>query len=337
MKDSNYPSGVSIVIVTLNGEHRLKATLKHLLCQEVAPVIPWDLVLVDNNSSDDTVGITKRTWTSPIPLRIINEPQKGVAFVRIRGIEEAKYEYILFVDDDNRIASDWVQRIYQVFEEQERIGILGGRNAGDFESPPPAWFDLIKESFAIGKQGLATGDITDKRGYVWGAGMAFRKSVFMRIKRMGFNPLLTSRNKGKLTGGEDVELCYLFKMAGYRIWYFDDLHLTHFIPAHRVTWDYAVLLHKGAGENIFYLDLYRQCIRGNRWPAVIMVQQSVTEFLYVLFQFTRHLINTNKRKEYALLYYYSKSRLCFTFKNIFKYTSFYNQIDLIRKHLLETS
>ena len=333
MNNSNIPLGISIVIVTYNGEQRLPATLDYIMRQEVDPGIHWELVVVDNASMDDTVGITQRTWNSDISLRIIHEPKKGVAFVRIRGIEEAKYEFILFVDDDNRIAPDWVQRIFQIFTDYPEIGMLGGYNSGDFESPPPDWFESMKESFAIGPQGIRTGDITDSRGYVWGAGMAFRKSVFLRIQQCGFIPLLTSREDGKLAGGEDVELSYLFKMAGYRIWYFSDLKLSHFIPAHRFTWNYAVSLNKGAGENIFYLGLYTLSMNNCRWLFFRMFQRSITEFAYVILQYFRYLLNTNKHKQYTLLFYYSKSRLFITFKNILNYRSYYIQIDQLRKQI----
>lgn len=326
------PPGVSVVIVTYNGERRLGETLNHLSLQKVDKGLHWEVVVVDNASDDDTSGFVKRTWKSGIPMKLVREKGKGVGIARIRGIEESKFEFILFVDDDNWIRPYWVQRVYSILISSPEIGVIGGNNAGSFESEIPAWFEPIRGSFAIGPQADETADITDTRGYVWGAGMGFRKSVYLHFRDCGFVPLLKGRKPGKLSAGEDVELCFLFRAAGYRIWYFSDLMLTHYMPQKRISWQYCKALYYATGESVYFLDLYCLSMKNTKSPFFISLKNSIEELFYVLLTCTRDLFNAAKRKQDYLLLLYTLSRLSTTITEIANFRSYYRQInDVIQK------
>jgi len=325
--------GVSVVLVTKNGAMRLPPTLDHLLKQQVDPAIPWEVIVVDNASDDKTKEVVLSSWNSSVHLRIIDEPAKGVAFVRIRGIEEAEYEFIVFVDDDNWLANDWIQKIFTIFREHPDIGMTGGYNTGIFETPVPGWIVPLLDNFAIGPQGDATGDITDSRGYVWGAGMAFRKSVYIHLRKCGFIPLLTGRKGDKLTPGEDAELSLLFKAAGCRIWYFSDLQLQHYIPANRMTWDYCITMYKGFGESTFILDLYDLSMKNSKWPYLRLCLKAIEEFLYVVLMIFLNLYKPAKNRKYLLLFRSVRVKLTMVFNNISGYRAYYSQIGKLVKNL----
>ncbi|MCM8776282.1 MAG: hypothetical protein NC930_08060, partial [Candidatus Omnitrophica bacterium] len=79
--------------------------------------------------------------------------------------------------------------------------------------------------------------------------------------------------------GEDAEICYLLRLAGYRLWYDDRLKLKHFIPGERLTWDYLRALWRGFGEAGVYLDPYKFLLAGGNttisngiriWPAKLL-------------------------------------------------------------------
>ena len=100
--------GVSIMICCHNGAARLPETLAHLSRQKVDPGIPWEVLIVDNASTDDTAPRARQLWpeSAPAPLRIIPEPQQGKPYACLRGLNEARYEFLGIIDDDN-----WPRRI----------------------------------------------------------------------------------------------------------------------------------------------------------------------------------------------------------------------------------
>jgi glycosyltransferase involved in cell wall biosynthesis len=113
--------GISIILCTHNGETRLRATLSHLRSQHSAG-ISWEVLLVDNASTDSTSKVALSSWgEAPVPLRITREAKLGLQCARERGLKEAKYDFIGFVDDDNWIASDWVRVAYETLESDASL------------------------------------------------------------------------------------------------------------------------------------------------------------------------------------------------------------------------
>jgi glycosyltransferase involved in cell wall biosynthesis len=325
--DQGFPEGVSIVIVTLNGEKRIGETIRHLLAQDVPDGIPWELIVVDNHSTDQTVELVRKLWTLPIPLKVVTETAQGVAYVRLRGIEEASFEFVLFVDDDNWLEPDWVSKVYTIFTTRPEIAMLGGSTSGEYEIPPPEWFDKVKESYAIGPQSGSTGDITDIRGYVWGAGMAFRKSIYQKIKRAGYQPLLSGRSVGKLVPGEDTEFCYAFIAAGGRIWYFEDLRLRHYIPGSRMNWDYVCRLSRGMGQTIFCFDLYRHSIRKSEYALSRIYFFSFAYWLWGLILLLLHPFRGKTGNLQYLAFLANSARAGVILKNFLRAPSLLRQVN----------
>lgn len=275
-------AGVSIIICVYNGASRIKETLEHLLGQQVSPEIGWEVILVDNNSTDDTVPIARQTWQSGIPMRVVHEPVKGITHARLRGIEAARYEYLSFVDDDNRVNPDWIETIYRTFSENPEIAICGGEITGEYEISPPQWFLKVKSSLAIGAQGNATGDITKSGRLLWGAGLSFRKPVFSELVRKGFRFHTQGRVGKRLGAGDDSELNMAFIAGNYRLFYIEHLKLSHFMPASRIDWLYMEKVFCGLGDSEVLLFIYRLCLRGCRFPLTALYL-SVTGYSILYF------------------------------------------------------
>ena len=97
-------NGVSVLICTYNGASRLIPTLKHLAQQVMPAGVPWEILLVDNNSTDDTSVHSVRLWAeggAPAPLRVLNQPKAGKQFALEMAYDAARYEFMCIVDDDN--------------------------------------------------------------------------------------------------------------------------------------------------------------------------------------------------------------------------------------------
>lgn len=251
--------GMSVVLCCYNAATRLPETLRHLRSQRTG--VPWEVVLVDNASTDGTADVARAHWAdAPVEMRVVHERTPGLSHARRRGFDEARFEFVAFVDDDNWLAPGWIDLAFATMAGHPEVAACGGRTEAVFESPPPAWFERYQGQFVIGEQWPSTGDITETRGHLWGAGMTLRKQAWESLVARGFRSTLAGRTGSALTSGEDYELCHALRMAGWRLWYEPRLVLQHYMPAARVTWDYLCRLNRGHGVTSCGLDPYERAL-----------------------------------------------------------------------------
>jgi len=256
----NSPSkGSSLIICCHNSSPRLRQTLEHLRQQNLPRHINCEAILVDNGSTDGTGELALSLWPTdaPFPLRVVLEPKVGLSYARIKGFQEAQYEYVSFVDDDNWLTPNWVVTAYKTMESSPKIGACGGQTIPVFESQPPEWFQNYQELFAVGAQSVYPGDITQTREYLWGAGITIRKQAWDFLINNGFKPILTGRKGKTISSGEDVEICYALRLAGWQLWYEPELVLYHYMPASRLRWDYLKKIYYGNGAMSVVLSIYK--------------------------------------------------------------------------------
>ncbi|MDJ0688931.1 MAG: glycosyltransferase [Xenococcaceae cyanobacterium MO_188.B32] len=259
-------NGVSVVVCCHNSAKRLPQTLAHLANQQVQEELPWEVIVVDNASTDETTQTALNCWSEKLiaPLRVVYESQLGLSYAREKGFQEAQYNFVSFVDDDNWVCPQWIQRIFDLMTQHPEVGACGGSIEAVCEIEPPWWFEQHKAAYAIGLQAPEEADITDTKGKLWGAGLTVRKSAWQKLKDQGFSSLLTGRTGKKLSAGEDTELCYALRLAGWRLWYDPKLHLKHFITAHRLQWGYLRHLCRGFGAASISLEPYYFALDCNR-------------------------------------------------------------------------
>ncbi|GGF20550.1 glycosyltransferase [Hymenobacter cavernae] len=259
--------GVSVVICCYNSALRLPETLRHLSKQIVSSSIRWEVLIVNNNSTDSTASVAQAEWKSyklAIPLRIVDETKPGLSAAREKGIGEALYDYLLFCDDDNWLAEDYVNNVYGLLAGNATLAAVGGNNTGAYEVTPPAWMNFFGNSYAIGKQGNGEFEILEGTRYLVGAGMAFKREAYQAIKQKGFGFYLTDRIGNKVVGGGDVELCFIFKLAGYSIAYSANLNLQHYMPAGRITEAYLVKMWHQYSYSWLVFEAYKLLLTGSK-------------------------------------------------------------------------
>lgn len=259
-------TGVSIVICCYNSAQRLPQTLAHLASQKGADEFPWEVIIVDNASTDDTAQIAKACWRqeASVPLHVVHEPQQGLSYARHRGFTEATYEIVSFVDDDNWVCPEWVQTVAEIMSQHPEAGACGGANEVVSEGEIPWWFEHYQCDYAVGVQAQERGDITWSRGFLWGAGLSIRKQALQKLLDQGFQALLTDRQGTTLLSCGDYELCLALRAAGWRLWYEPRLQLRHCLPAHRLQWSYLRRLKWGFGASSVGLDPYSVIPRDNK-------------------------------------------------------------------------
>lgn len=254
---------ISVVVPTHNGIAHLPRSLAHIAAQRVPSGLEWEVVLVDNASSDGTREAAENSWpsTAPVPLRVVNEPVLGLARAHLRGFAEARHEIVTWVEDDNLIAPDWLEVVAEVTQAHPEAAAFGGLNEALCESPPPAWFAGLAASYAVGPQG-EPGDVTWTRGYLWGAGMTVRREAWQGLLDGGFRPLLPDRSGRRLNSGGDTEICFALRQAGWRLRYEPRLRMRHALGAQRLDWRYLRRLWRGVGCSTVVFDAYNFALDG---------------------------------------------------------------------------
>jgi glycosyltransferase involved in cell wall biosynthesis len=239
--------GVSVIICCYNSGTKLLPTLTHLANQVFSEEFPFELIVVDNNCSDDTVKQAQNIWTSlknPFPLNIFYQSIPGLKHARDMGIGAAKYEYIVFCDDDNWLCNNYLVSIIRIFETFADVMIIGGVGEAVFDSKPPEWFFLFNGfGYAIGSEGRKTGFVES----VYGAGMSCRKTIFNKLGKSQFKSVLIGRKGNELSSGEDIELCIWIRKLGYFIYLDTTLTFKHSLSKNRLTWRYYLKLRKSFG------------------------------------------------------------------------------------------
>jgi hypothetical protein len=169
---------------------------------------------------------------------------------------------VTWVEDDNWIGPDWLGVVADVMAARPGVGACGGLNEAVCEAPPPAWFPRLAYAYAVGAQGEGAGDISDARGFLWGAGLTVRRAAWDSLAGNGFRPLLVDRRGTRLDSGGDAEICFALRLAGWRLWFEPRLRLRHFIQRHRLDWWYLRRLFRGVGASTVGFDPYLQALAG---------------------------------------------------------------------------
>ncbi|MBT9393954.1 glycosyltransferase family 2 protein [Hymenobacter sp. NST-14] len=244
---------------------RLADALRHIAAQQVSDAIAWEVLVISNASSDNTVEVAhglRETLRIQVPFRVLEEPVAGKENALIRGFNEAAYENIVIIDDDNWIAPNYLMLVDEIMSAHPEIGILGAHAEGMFEVPPPAWFETFQAVYAVGPQnGGKSGPLPPHEGYLYGAGSVVRKSAWQKLLDHGFR-FTTSTKRGKIiVSGEDVELGDAMQLAGYQLWYDDRLRFKHFMFKERLTWSYLLRIGQGTASSqltsIVYYFVFR--------------------------------------------------------------------------------
>jgi glycosyltransferase involved in cell wall biosynthesis len=251
--------GISVILCTFNGAARLPNTIDHLAAQKVSVDLDWELIVVDNASTDGSSIIVKSLWEQcninpSVTLSVGQENTPGKLFAFQKGISLAKYEYFIICDDDNWLQADYVQTAFDILEKNKQIGAVGGQAFAATTSSLPDWFEAVQEGYAVGTQARSTGDVTSK-GMLWGAGLSSRTQLYKDMYNE-FPSLLINKNDHRILTAEDSEYCLRLVLKGYRLYYDSRLSLRHYIPDGRLTLTYKNSLFDNFKKANLIIDNY---------------------------------------------------------------------------------
>ncbi|NEQ34762.1 MAG: glycosyltransferase family 2 protein [Leptolyngbya sp. SIO4C5] len=247
---------LTVAIRAYNSAAYLPEILKRLQQQQAIEQLRWEIVVVDNNSTDDTPAIVERfqkDWPTAFPLRYCLEKKQGAVFARQRAIQEAQGTLIGFLDDDNFPGDRWVAAAYQFGQAHPQVGAYGSRIVGKFETPPPPHFERIQSFLAIKERGERPNQYRPEvLSLPAGAGLVVRKQIW--LDHVPQNQKLQGPvSKSLATKGEDFEALLHIAQAGWEIWYNPDMLVEHWIPSWRLERQYLVSLVESVGLNVYAL------------------------------------------------------------------------------------
>lgn len=225
----------SIVIATYKRAADVRATLQSLA--SLQPDGPWEVIVVDNNSPDDTRAVVEEAArTFPVELRYLFEAKQGRSPALNTGIAAARGAIIATTDDDVRVPADWLTRAGEGLATLQ-CDYVGGRVLPIWGAPRPAWLPNHggKQWAVVALLDYGDHPLEFDAQVPLGVNMAFTRDAFTRAGL--FDPD-TGRKAGTLLGQEVREWCIRARKAGVRGFYVPEMKVEHIIPADRLTKSY---------------------------------------------------------------------------------------------------
>jgi len=252
---------LSVVLCTHNPRPDYLARTLAALRAQTLPTASWELLIVDNASRAPVAAAIDLAWHPA--ARVVVEPELGLTAARQRGIAEARGAVLVFVDDDNLLAPDYLAQVVRLAADRPSLGVWGcGSFTPEWEAVPPADFAPYLGYLAVrcAPADRWSNRIFDYAATPAGAGLCVRSAVARRYaekirgdprrKRLG-------RSGTGLGACEDFDLAFTAIESGLEVGVFTALRITHLMPRGRVEEAYLLRLAEGhAYSSVLLHTLY---------------------------------------------------------------------------------
>ncbi len=269
---------ISVVICTYNRDKFIGEALNCLSRQTLSPGL-FEIIVVDNNSTDDTAAITQNFISSHPDLntRYVHEPNKGLSFARNRGVAEAKSDIICYIDDDAETTTGFLKSIVDFMQADPGIAGIGGKVIPKYsESEEPQWMSKYLNGFVgLLDYGNEPKHFDSHMKYPAGCNMTYTKDIL--IKAGGFNNQLTFRS-------DDKYIFYQVKKLSENIYYLPQALLYHNIDKERLTFtNFKKLFLKSGNEEKIRVRSEKGTIAVLKKFFELCVKTSASAALYLLY------------------------------------------------------
>jgi len=236
---------ISVIICTHNPRRDFLQRALEALAQQTLPRERWGLLIVDNASEISALSWVDAT-RAPFPA-IVREDTLGLTAARLCGIRETKAPLLVFVDDDNLLAPDYLERALTISREWPQLGVWGGQTIGEFETQPEEWTRPYWPWIGVRTvtKDLWSNVPLELKSVPVGAGMCVRREVAdIYAHLVATDPVRRSlgRTGTQLIGSEDSDIAFTAVGLGFGKGVFRHLRLKHLIPGNRVREDYLLRL-----------------------------------------------------------------------------------------------
>lgn len=252
-------SNVTVIICTHNPRpDYLRRTLDGLKAQTL-PQEQWEFLLIDNASEKALADNWDLSWHPR--ARHVRESALGLTPARLCGIRESKGKLVVFVDDDNVLARDYLSTAVELFDRRSDLGVASGCLMPEYETPPPSWFRPYESWIAVRRieQSLWS-NFFEPRSEPCGAGMCLRRDVALDYAQKATNDIrqqILDRKGSSLLSAGDVAITKVALGLGYSMGQFIELNSVHLIPSRRVSEKYLFSLYRhlyASGQLMSWLE-----------------------------------------------------------------------------------
>lgn len=232
---------LSVIIPTRNRAALLYNALESLAAQTY-PQNSFEVIVVDNGSTDLTAEVCQRFERRISQLRRIYDPRPGLHNGRHTGLEAAKGTILVYADDDIEAMPAWLEGIAESFVDP-KVALVGGKILPKFESQPPEWIDALSHKADLGwslgwYSILDFGDTVHEISpeYVWGCNFSIRKEVLKQAG--GFHPDSVPQELIKYRGDGETAVSFAVRDLGLKALYNPKASVYHVVSSERMTPDY---------------------------------------------------------------------------------------------------
>jgi glycosyltransferase involved in cell wall biosynthesis len=238
----------TIFVATYNRAGDLREMLESVCAQDTGGGFTFEVVIVDNNSSDDTRAVVERmAQTARIPVRYLFEARPGRGFALNRGLPEVRGRYYAIVDDDLILPPDYLRTVHSAARAHDHsVAFFGGRVLPLWRGDAPPWLDR-KHWSAIAMADYGESELICDIDHPITLLAGIYRTEYVRAVG-GYHDEL-GVTKDRIGGTEDADLQSRLRNAGWKGFYFPQLFLYHKVEPHRLTKKYHRKWHTGHGAN----------------------------------------------------------------------------------------
>jgi len=214
---------LSIVVCTYNREKLLPACLESLACQSANKRL-YEVLIVDNNSSDNTRHVANEFLKKYSNFRYFFEHKQGLSYARNLGLKETAADYIAFIDDDARACNNWVEEAIKIIVEK-KPDIFGGPVYPIEMENKPAWY---KNEYGIRGDRGESGWL--KKGFLIGTNIFFKRSLLQEYN--GFDPDLGMKGN-YIKYHEETKIVFRALQEKKKVYFSKDLIVDDHLPDYK--------------------------------------------------------------------------------------------------------
>lgn len=237
---------VSVAVCTWNRAALLRECLRSLENQTVDPAF-FEVVVVDNNSSDRTEPVIREFAARRPNVRGVREDRQGLSHARNRGWAAARGEYVAYLDDDAKAPPEWLAAAKEIIDARAPA-LFGGPYYAFYDAPKPRWWKDAYRSLehAESARALNAGE------YLSGGNVFIRRDVFTRVG--GFDPGLGMAGE-TIAMGEETRFIDAVRRAlpDALVYYEPRLYISHLVPAAKMAPGWLVRRWFAAGRTSWLL------------------------------------------------------------------------------------
>lgn len=291
---------ISVVICTYNRAELLADALQ-TLCEQTLESSHYEVIVVDNNSRDNTRAVTEDFCRRYPNIRYCVETRQGLSHARNRGWREAKGAYVAYIDDECKVPIQWLAVALQIIERLSPA-VFGGPYYGYHNSLKPRWW---KESYGAFEHSK-TATVLTIGEYVRGGNIFIRRRLLEEIG--GFNSRYGMVGQ-KIAYGEETDLQKRIRATwpDELIYYDPKLYVWHLVRPEKMVLRWILTSYFIGGRYSYHVS-QGNTHQASRLPRVrLFVQVVITALRFFADIFLSILNRDRKRFPYLQNYLYENT------------------------------